>query len=85
LPIKKESAVQGTGVTAMQKDLELKGMVARRLLPAALSSVREEQGFILEIMSAKGKDDTLFALVDGSVAFERLGKSKKLVNVYPAE
>ncbi len=33
----------------------------------------------------KGKDDTLFALVDGAVAFERLGKSKKLVNVYPAE
>ncbi|MGI6327694.1 MAG: 50S ribosomal protein L27 [Dethiobacteria bacterium] len=33
----------------------------------------------------RGKDDTLFALVDGSVAFERLGKSKKLVNVYPAE
>ncbi|MGI6319223.1 MAG: 50S ribosomal protein L27 [Firmicutes bacterium] len=34
---------------------------------------------------AKGKDDTLYALVDGLVAFERLGKSKKMVNVYPAE
>lgn len=33
----------------------------------------------------KGKDDTLFALVDGSVSFERLGKTKKMVNVYPAE
>ena len=32
-----------------------------------------------------GKDDTLFALVDGVVRFERLGKDKKQVSVYPAE
>ncbi|MDN5293561.1 MAG: large subunit ribosomal protein [Eubacteriales bacterium] len=30
-----------------------------------------------------GKDDTLFALVDGYVKFERLGKNKKRVSVYP--
>jgi len=30
----------------------------------------------------KGKDDTLFALIDGVVKFERLGKSKKRVSVY---
>jgi len=30
-----------------------------------------------------GKDDTLFALVDGTVRFERLGKDKKKVSVYP--
>ncbi len=29
-----------------------------------------------------GKDDTLFALVNGVVAFERKGKSKKQVSVY---
>ena len=29
-----------------------------------------------------GKDDTLFALVDGVVKFERLGKDKKQVSVY---
>lgn len=32
-----------------------------------------------------GKDDTLFALVDGVVKFERLGKDKKQVSVYQAE
>ncbi len=32
-----------------------------------------------------GKDDTLFAKVDGIVRFERLGKDKKQVSVYPAE
>lgn len=31
-----------------------------------------------------GKDDTLFALVDGVVKFERKGKSRKKVSVYPA-
>ena len=29
-----------------------------------------------------GKDDTLFALVDGVVRFERLGKDRKQVSVY---
>ena len=30
-----------------------------------------------------GKDDTLYALVDGIVKFERKGKDKKKVSVYP--
>ncbi len=30
----------------------------------------------------KGSDDTLFAVVDGKVKFERLGKDKKQVSVY---
>ena len=31
-----------------------------------------------------GKDYTLFALVDGVVAYERLGKTRKKVSVYEA-
>ena len=31
----------------------------------------------------KGKDDTLFALIDGKVKFSRKGKSKKQVSVLP--
>ena len=31
----------------------------------------------------KGSDDTLFALKDGTVKFERKGKDKKQVSVYP--
>ena len=31
----------------------------------------------------KGSDDTLFALSDGVVRFERLGADKKKVSVYP--
>ena len=31
----------------------------------------------------KGSDDTLFALIDGNVKFERKGREKKQVSVYP--
>lgn len=32
-----------------------------------------------------GKDDTLFALVDGVVRFERKGRDKKQVSIYPVD
>ena len=33
----------------------------------------------------KGSDDTLYAVVDGKVKFERKGRDKKQVSVYPVE
>ena len=33
----------------------------------------------------RGSDDTLFAKIDGQVRYERLGKDRKQVSVYPAE
>ncbi|GBD97338.1 MAG TPA: 50S ribosomal protein L27 [Nitrospirae bacterium] len=33
----------------------------------------------------KGSDDTLFARIAGIVKFERRGKSKQQISVYPAE
>ncbi|MDY6073911.1 MAG: 50S ribosomal protein L27 [Eubacteriales bacterium] len=33
----------------------------------------------------RGKDDTLYALVDGVVRFERLGRDRKQVSVHPVE
>ena len=32
-----------------------------------------------------GSDDTLYALIDGTVKFERKGRDKKQVSVYPVE
>ena len=32
-----------------------------------------------------GSDDTLYALVDGTVKFVKLGKDRKKVSVYPVE
>ena len=33
----------------------------------------------------RGSDDTLFALVDGKVKFERVGRDRKQVSVYAAD
>ncbi|NLI67309.1 MAG: 50S ribosomal protein L27 [Bacilli bacterium] len=33
----------------------------------------------------RGKDDTLYALTDGIVRFERYGRDRKKVSVYPVE
>jgi large subunit ribosomal protein L27 len=33
----------------------------------------------------RGSDDTLFALIDGTVKFERVGKDRKKVSVYAVE
>ncbi|MBO5101204.1 MAG: 50S ribosomal protein L27 [Clostridia bacterium] len=32
-----------------------------------------------------GKDDTLFALIDGKVKFERVGRDRKQVSIYAVE
>jgi large subunit ribosomal protein L27 len=32
----------------------------------------------------RGRDDTLFALIDGTLRFERLGRDRKKASVYPA-
>ena len=34
---------------------------------------------------SRGKDDTLFSLIDGKVKFHRKGKTKKQVSVLPSE
>jgi len=33
----------------------------------------------------RGGDDSLFAMVDGIVRYERMGRDRKKVSVYPAE
>lgn len=33
----------------------------------------------------RGSDDTLFALIDGQVKFERLGRDRKQVSIYAVE
>ncbi|MCI5809285.1 MAG: 50S ribosomal protein L27 [Oscillospiraceae bacterium] len=33
----------------------------------------------------RGSDDTLFALIDGQVRFERVGRDRKMVSIYPVQ
>ena len=44
---------------------------------------RDSESKRLGVNVGRGKDDTLFAKVEGVVRFERLGKDRKQVSVYP--
>ena len=57
-------------------------------LPEILNAITIDRGngeiLTAEVSQHLG-DDTLFALVDGVVKFERKGRDKKQVSVYPVE
>ena len=63
---------KGMGSTKNGRDSE-----SKRLGPK-----RADGQFVLAGNIGKGKDDTLFALVDGVVKFERKDKDRKQVSVY---
>ena len=64
---------KGVGSTKNGRDSESKRLGAKRAGTKILPGVNV----------GRGGDDTLFALVDGVVKFERKGRDKKQVSVYP--
>lgn len=52
---------------------------------ATFFTAREELTSIPGNNVGIGSDDTLYALVDGTVRFEKMGKDRKKVSVYPVE
>ena len=66
---------KGVGSTKNGRDSESKRLGAKRA----------DGQFVLagNILYRQRGDDTLFALVDGVVKFERKGRDKKQVSVYP--
>ena len=80
---------KGVGSTKNGRDSESKRLGARRADGQAVLAgnilVRQRGTKIHPgINVGIGSDDTLYALVDGKVKFERKGKDKKQVSVYPA-
>ncbi len=80
---------KGVGSTKNGRDSESKRLGAKRadgqFVLAGNILYRQRGTKILPgINVGRGKDDTLFALVDGAVRFERKGRDKKQVSVYPA-
>ena len=80
---------KGVGSTKNGRDSESKRLGAKRadgqFVLAGNILYRQRGTKILPgINVGRGKDDTLFALVDGTVRFERKGRDKKQVSVYPA-
>ena len=77
---------KGVGSTKNGRDSESKRLGAKRAdgqVVKAGNILYRQRGTKIHpgINVGKGKDDTLFALVDGRVSFERKGRDKKQVSV----
>ena len=78
---------KGMGSTKNGRDSESKRLGVKRgdgqFVTAGTILVRQRGTKIHPgINVKKGSDDTLFAVADGKVKFERLGRDKKQVSVY---
>ena len=81
---------KGMGSTKNGRDSESKRLGAKRAdgqFAKAGNIIYRQRGTRIHPGTnvGRGGDDTLYALVDGTVRFERVGKTKKQVSVYPAE
>jgi large subunit ribosomal protein L27 len=79
---------KGTGSTKNGRDSESKRLGAKRAdgqLAKAGAIIYRQRGTKIHpgLNVGKGGDDTLFAKVEGIVKYERKGKGKKQVSVYP--
>ncbi|MBQ9481469.1 MAG: 50S ribosomal protein L27 [Clostridia bacterium] len=78
---------KGVGSTRNGRDSESKRLGAKRADGQAVLAgniIYKQRGTHIHpgVNVGIGSDDTLYALVDGVVKFERLGKDKKQVSVY---
>ena len=81
---------KGVGSTRNGRDSESKRLGVKRgdgqFVLAGNILVRQRGTHIHPgVNVGRGKDDTLFAKVDGTVRFERMGKDRKKVSVYEAQ
>lgn len=79
---------KGLGSTKNGRDSESKRLGAKRAdgqFVLAGNILYRQRGTRIHpgLNVGKGKDDTLFAMIDGKVKFERLGRDRKQVSVYP--
>ena len=79
---------KGMGSTKNGRDSEAKRLGVKRadgqfVLAGNILYKQRGTKILPGVNVGRGKDDTLFALVDGKVKFERKGRDKKQVSVYP--
>ena len=79
---------KGVGSTKNGRDSEAKRLGAKRAdgqFVKAGNILYRQRGTKIHpgVNVGRGGDDTLFALVDGIVRFERKGRDKKQVSIYP--
>ena len=81
---------KGVGSTKNGRDSESKRLGAKRAdgqIVGAGNILYTQRGTKIHpgLNVGKGGNDTLFALVDGRVKYERKGRDKKQLSVYPVE
>ena len=81
---------KGMGSTKNGRDSESKRLGAKRAdgqFVLAGNILYRKRGTKIHtgVNVGRGSDDTLFALVDGVLRFERKGRDKKQASVYPVE
>ena len=81
---------KGVGSTKNGRDSESKRLGVKRAdgqtVTAGMIIVRQRGTAIRPGNNVgRGSDDTLYALIDGKVKYERMGKDKKQVSVYPVQ
>ena len=81
---------KGVGSTKNGRDSEAKRLGAKRAdgqFVKAGNILYRQRGTKIRpgVNVGIGGDDTLFALVDGVLRFERVGKDKKQASVYPVD
>ena len=81
---------KGVGSTKNGRDSESKRLGAKRAdgqFVKAGNILYRQRGNKIHpgINVGRGGDDTLFAMVDGVLKFERVGRDKKRASVYPVE
>jgi large subunit ribosomal protein L27 len=81
---------KGVGSTKNGRDSESKRLGAKRAdgqFVLAGNILYRQRGTRIHpgLNVGRGSDDTLFALVDGVLRFERMGRDKKKACVYPVE
>ena len=81
---------KGMGSTKNGRDSESKRLGAKRadgqfVLAGNIIDRQRGTKILPGVNVGRGGDDTLFALVDGVVRFERKGRDKKQASVYPVE
>ena len=79
---------KGVGSTKNGRDSESKRLGAKRAdgqFVLAGNILYRQRGTKIHpgVNVGRGGDDTLFALVDGVLKFERKGRNKKVASVYP--
>ncbi len=79
---------KGVGSTKNGRDSESKRLGAKRAdgqFVKAGNILYRQRGTKIHpgVNVGRGGDDTLFATADGKVKFERLGRNRKQVSVYP--